>query len=404
MIQLSVPEVALLKLMRDQADARVIGFWEIYKTLVDLLQSKYGVSSTDSTVLWLRGATEANAGRGAFSALIRGYPESQYQLRYGRSIPTSPTDSLQDASNAVAGNLLDDILGNNAPAWPKGQVPNIDQIAIADATAVGRELFNRDPDDTAAALNSNSAWSGSLLFSLLRSDQTNRLMQGGGDPAKIDTLNDWRDVLYAYRSYEAGVKATIAGATTTTALALLGTPLQKVQALATQATDLAIMGATLYGYASSGSGDLQSATIAGTPNPTLKSAFGTIGGSGANRFLDMLMGAVQGKQLLGTTTDTDFAANAKTFFDLTPSQLQVSEAKRLPSKASDIAALAKTDVNARAALVAGSIVSIKVSDAVAGLDALKLYDSTAGMGSGLNTVRIAKLSLIKSMAYGGFQL
>ena len=38
MIQLSVPEVALLKSMRDQADARVIGFWEIYKTLADLLQ------------------------------------------------------------------------------------------------------------------------------------------------------------------------------------------------------------------------------------------------------------------------------------------------------------------------------------------------------------------------------
>jgi hypothetical protein len=128
MIQLSVPEVAELKTMREQADARAIGYWEIYKTLADLLQSKYGVSSTDSTVLWLRGATEANADRGAFSALIRGYTESQYQLRYGRSIPTSPTDSLQDASNAVARNLLDDILGNNAPAWPKGQVPNISRI------------------------------------------------------------------------------------------------------------------------------------------------------------------------------------------------------------------------------------------------------------------------------------
>ena len=127
--------------------------------------------------------------------------------------------------------------------------------------------------------------------------------------------------------------------------------------------------------------DVVDAIIAGTPNPILKSAFETIGSAGANRFLDMLMGAVQGKQLLGTTTDTSFAANAKTFFDLIPSQLQILAAKLLPVTASGIAALAKTDVNARAALVAGSIVSIKVSDAIAGLDARMLYDSATNQRS-----------------------
>lgn len=74
-------------------------------------------------------------------------------------------------------------------------MPDITRIAFADATAVGDVLFNKDLNDTAAPPK-NAAWSGSLLFSLLRSDQTNRLMQGGGDPAKIDTLNDWRDALY----------------------------------------------------------------------------------------------------------------------------------------------------------------------------------------------------------------
>ena len=141
------------------------------------------------------------------------------------------------------------------------------------------------------------------------------------------------------------------------------------------------MGVTVYGYISGGLSDVVDAIIAGTPNPILKSAFETIGSAGANRFLDMLMGAVQGKQLLGTTTDTSFAANAKTFFDLIPSQLQILAAKLLPVTASGIAALAKTDVNARAALVAGSIVSIKVSDAIAGLDALMLYDSATNQRS-----------------------
>jgi serralysin len=77
MIQLSNTEVTQFQLMRDQADTGAIGYWEIYKAIADLLQSKYSVASTDSSVLWLRGATEANAGRGAFSALIRGYTESQ---------------------------------------------------------------------------------------------------------------------------------------------------------------------------------------------------------------------------------------------------------------------------------------------------------------------------------------
>ena len=183
-----------------------LGYWEIYKAIADLLQSKYLVAATNSSVLWLRGATEANAGRGAFSALIRGYTETQYQLRYGT--PTPP-DKLQEASNAVAGNLLDDLLGKNAPAWPKGQVPNIDRISFVDAAAVGDVLFGPKLDhaDTDTVFTQNSVWSGALLFSLLRSDQTNRPMQGGGDSAKVDTLNYWRDVLYSHVAYRKSLTA-----------------------------------------------------------------------------------------------------------------------------------------------------------------------------------------------------
>ena len=378
-INLTIAELETLAAKCGQAQTGQIKYWQIYQWLGDLLQTK-GVSSTDSAVLWLRGATEANAGRGAFSALIRGYTESQFQLRYGTPIPINPIDKLQEASDTVAENLIKDLLGLSSDGWPKGQMPDIGRIAYGDATAVGQVLFNRDRNDTAAEQQQNSAWSGALLFSLLRSDQTGKLMSTGASSASIDTLNDWRDVLYAYKSYEAGIKATVAGAATTATLALIGTPLQKAQALATQAVDLTIMGATLFGYAYSGAGDLLGAVRAGTSNPTLKEAFKVISEVGQNKFLDMLMGAVIGKPLIGTTTDTNFQANIQAFFGaLTPAQLQAINAKQMPLDATELAALASKDANARAALAALSIVSVEVSNAAA--DQFKLYNAATGQGS-----------------------
>jgi serralysin len=100
-------ELLQLEAKETQAKSNQIGFWQIYEWLADNLVAK-GAARTDSTVLWLRGATEANKGEGAFSALIRTYTETQYQLRYGTALPT---DKMQEASNAVAQNLIDDLLG-----------------------------------------------------------------------------------------------------------------------------------------------------------------------------------------------------------------------------------------------------------------------------------------------------
>ena len=382
MIRISEARTQQLEQMRTQAEAGQIGFWQIYKTLADWLVNEYGASITDSSVLWLRGATEANAGRGAFSALIRGCTETQYQLRYGAPIPVG---KLQEASNQVAKNLLDDISGRN-PGWNRSDIPTIDRIAFADATAVGRVLFNANLQDTAAELQQNSAWSGGLLFSLLRSDQTGRLMNGGGDTRQIDTLNDWRDVLYAYKSYEAGLKAAVIGGAQTLALSQSGSPEQRAQAATTIATDTLVMGATLYGYVNSGASDVLGAILAGTPNPTLKAAFQTIGNMGANTFLDMLMGAVQGKSLLGATTNSNFASTAKAFFGaLTPAQLQAIDAQRLPTDASAIAILASQDnaqgASARAALLAGSFIRTSISNELANSEALKPYDPVNKAGT-----------------------
>jgi serralysin len=130
--------------MRTHARGGFIGYWEIYKWLADTLVAD-GAPAFDSTVQRLRGATEANANRGAMAALIREYTATQYDLRYGQR----PSDlDMQVASNAVAENLLKDVLGESEPIWPRRQVPAIERIAFADATAVGEQLFARDSSDT----------------------------------------------------------------------------------------------------------------------------------------------------------------------------------------------------------------------------------------------------------------
>ncbi|WP_238587769.1 hypothetical protein, partial [Caenimonas sp. SL110] len=336
------------------------------------MQGKYNVPATDSTLLWLRGATEANADRGTFSTLIRSFTETQYQLRYGSSLPAG---KMQEASDAVAMNLLADILGDNdqsgAPnSWPKGQVPDIDRIGQADASAVGDALFGpklgHDANDT--ALTFNSAWSGTLLFSLLNSNQTDLLVRTGGSPTTIDTLNDVRDVLYAAVAYQAGLKA-----------AALTWP---AEGPAQRGTDTAIMGNTIVAYLTAPTNESLLTTLRLGASGEVGRMFKTVADIGAPVFLDMVMGAVQGKALTGTTTSANFEATARAFFGaLSPTQLQAVNAK-LWSDPAALSAAAQADTaegaSARAALAALSVVSVKISDTVA--NNFKLYDAATGEG------------------------
>lgn len=99
---LTEAELTTLESMNGQAQNSQIGYWEIYKWLADRLVLK-GAALTDSTLLWLRGATEANKGEGAFAALIRTYTETQYKLRYGVPLPSGSNqeaDLMYRASTA----------------------------------------------------------------------------------------------------------------------------------------------------------------------------------------------------------------------------------------------------------------------------------------------------------------
>lgn len=56
---LNEAELSQLEAMETQAKNKQIGFWEIYEWLANNLIIK-GAALTDTAVLWLRGATEAN--------------------------------------------------------------------------------------------------------------------------------------------------------------------------------------------------------------------------------------------------------------------------------------------------------------------------------------------------------
>ena len=92
-----------------------------------------------SAKLWLDVAIGANGGTGMHSAFIRTYTDREGELR--RGTPFTDTE-MQKASNGVALNLYLDVTGRKpgSPVQP-WTVPTIDQIAEADASSIGRNLF-----------------------------------------------------------------------------------------------------------------------------------------------------------------------------------------------------------------------------------------------------------------------
>ncbi|MBF9266054.1 hypothetical protein, partial [Paracidovorax cattleyae] len=163
----------------DRADAvRSDGNWvDFYTTLSNILGEHLAAADlgTDDRTnfqnakLWLDVAISANAGTGMHSAFIRSFTDRQGELRRGSAFSTA---EMQKASNGVALNLYRGLKGlDEIPGVAPWTIPRIDQIAAADASSIGRNLFGESSaqplpqgDD---AVDSNSAWSGTLGFSLL---------------------------------------------------------------------------------------------------------------------------------------------------------------------------------------------------------------------------------------------
>ncbi|MGE0098238.1 MAG: putative Ig domain-containing protein [Hydrogenophaga sp.] len=362
-VNLTSTELDTLTAKRAQADAAQIGYWEIYTWLADTLVGK-GVSSLDSTVLWLRGATEANEGQGAMSVLIRGYTNTQYQLRYGSSVSAA---LMQEASDTVARSLLRDVLGESTD-WVRGQVPDIARIAESDARGVGETLFgpNNGKSGSDTAFTQNSAWSGTLLFSLLGSNQNGRLM-GTGTAGQIDTLNDMRDVFYAFLSYEAALRGAASNP----------------ESYSQPQVDWPILGTTITAYLS-GNHSVQSLldTVKQGATGVVGEVFELIAEVGAPRFLDMLMGAATGQNLIGGTTEANLAERARGFFNGFEGTLASVDAQMLPMDLEALMAMARSvgaeGTHVRAALAALSPVALEVTPEVAAK--FVLFNSATGQG------------------------
>ena len=154
---------------------------------------------------WFQGAEKVNRGEGSFSTMIRTYSDVQGKLRYGSEFGA---DLMQQASNRIGIKAFDKILAKKSDgSYEDTTIPNMEFIAIHDATGVGEVLFSSDLNDTAHHTISNSAWSGVSLFSVLGSDQTYRIL-GSGQGSTFDTFTDLRDSMFLLESFRHAFAAT----------------------------------------------------------------------------------------------------------------------------------------------------------------------------------------------------
>ncbi|PYE75962.1 calcium-binding protein [Xylophilus ampelinus] len=302
---------------------------------------------------------------------------------------------MQKSSNGVALNFYLDITGRSGNTdmvpWT---VPAISTIARADASSIGRNLFGPGSSQPLAtgddAVDSNSAWSGALGFNLLGGEapfETWRLLNdpATGDVPKqgtVNTLDDFKNLLFAVDSYGKALAAGVAqgGADFVNYVAA---SLYAAQTGAWPHDNAGPLAAQVAVMVSSGN-ILGLVKDVAARTPTIGPVVNAIADIGPRTFLDMLMGVVQGKNLIGSTTsDAQFATRAQTFFGaLGPADLQALKAELMPLSASDLARKALADTaegaSTRAALAALSVVGVQVSDDVAA--SVSLYDPATGTG------------------------
>ena len=302
-------------------------FVPLYQKLSDIIGRHLSANSPldattraqlNSAKLWLDVAIGANGNTGMHSAFIRTYTNREGELRFG-----SPFSSgeMQWASNAVAVNLWSNLLKDD---WV---VPTIDRIASADAAAIGKVLYGNLVTDT--AFTANAAWSGAIGFNLLGGAspwETWRLLTAG-DPnseqegkhhlAQFNTLDDFRNLLFAVDSYDRALKAGFEagqiefGIYLAAAFETGGRTARFVPADLLAQFNVAISSGKIDPFVKS--------VAAGSP---IAPYINLIVDAGLNATLDMLRRSLLGNSI-EKTTDATFAANARSFFDLIGDEQQI---------------------------------------------------------------------------------
>jgi Ca2+-binding RTX toxin-like protein len=266
-------------------------------------------STLQSAKLWLDIASGANGGYGVHSAFIRGFTVRQGELREG---VTFTNDQVQLASNGVALNLWNNLQKD----WT---VPTIDKIAATDGSAIGELLYRPFGEGTTATI-ANSAWTGTLAFSLLGGTtpfETWRLLTAGDlgselegqhGAAQFNRLNDLRDVLYAVDAFNYGlVEGLKAGPESLALYWVYALLVSKKIALLPQDL-IAQLNVNL---ASGTISPFVKTAAAGTP---ISQHVNTIANEGVFGILDMMRRAINGNEVAKTQSVDEFKINAKVLF------------------------------------------------------------------------------------------
>lgn len=192
----SAEQLAQINALFENAKTRtnnglISNFADVYAYIRDQITPSILHPGVDTNVAsWFSVGTDANAGIGAASVLIRSYTQRQGELR-GLHFTD---DKVQQASNAVAMKAFQEIIDNN------GVLSNLKTIADNDATAIGETLYGNTALRTDSAFINNAAWSGNVLFSGLGEDQSWRLL-GVKEDGAVNTVSDLKDVLFAYDAF-----------------------------------------------------------------------------------------------------------------------------------------------------------------------------------------------------------
>lgn len=358
-------------LLRDPT-APGVNFADAYAQIANWLE---GNPEAESVRAWFIGATQANSGVGPFADLIREYTRRQAELR-GLTVSEA---QMQIASNEVAVRVLNDIV--------RGEDLTIDSIASRDAIAVGDTLF-ASLGSTDTALSNNAAWSGTLLFTPLGSNQVSRLF-GAGNEAQVDTLDDWKNILFAYDAF-AGAMKYVSSRWTSYASELCST----FEAIWSLPDVSSILSDIVTGAAFSGDylGPRLSTMFAGTP---AEAPFAALHRYGVPATLDMLMSAYLGRPSTSTTAENVTAAMSAFFGQISAGAAQSLNVGYIGDLNVEQIRAAAGDIRYRNALQSLSV--FLVDPPASALSALELYDPETGHGAITEQWIIARSSVLGFM-------
>jgi len=148
----SSSQMAVIQAAYSDAVSGAITWSIMYDVILSNISAYQGVPATgvDPAVwAWVNGARQVNAGTGAYSEFIRTYSEHQYSLRFS----TPATISIQEASDSLAKDFVDEILLTS-------ELLDLHRIGQVDGGRAISDYFHGD----------EGGWSGNPLFIFLGDD------------------------------------------------------------------------------------------------------------------------------------------------------------------------------------------------------------------------------------------